>query len=130
MFTDCPPGPPALKTSILRSLSFIFKSTSSASGKTATVASISYAGDNVSSATVQDAFPSSTPTYTTSQRRVTVQHSHHGMHDTDNNVVIEGVKSEVSPTYLTSSISDSDTTIQVNDATAFHTVINLSLIHI
>ena len=94
------------------------------SGKTATVASISYAGDNVSSGTVQDAFPSSTPTYTTSQRRVTVQHSHHGMHDTDNNVVIEGVKSEVSPTYLTSSISDSDTTIQVNDATAFHTVIN------
>ena len=46
------------------------------------------------------------------------------MHDTDNNVVIEGVTSEVSPTYLTSSISASDTTIQVNDATAFHTVIN------
>ena len=38
MLTDCPPGPPALKTSIRKSESFIFKSTSSASGKTATVA--------------------------------------------------------------------------------------------
>ena len=98
--------------------------TGGTSTKTATVGSITYSGDNVSSSTVQDAFPSSTPTYTTSQRRVTIQHSHHGMHDTDNNVVIEGVTSEVSPTYLTSSISASDTTIQVNDATAFHTIIN------
>ena len=38
VLTDCPPGPPALNTSILKSESFIFKSTSSASGKTATVA--------------------------------------------------------------------------------------------
>ena len=38
MLTDCPPGPPALKTSILKSESLIFKSTSSASGNTATVA--------------------------------------------------------------------------------------------
>jgi peptide chain release factor 1 len=35
---DCPPGPPALKTSILKSESFILRSTSSASGSTATVA--------------------------------------------------------------------------------------------
>ena len=94
------------------------------SGKTATVASVTYSGDAVSSSVVQNAFPASTPTYTTSQRRITVQHSHHGMHDTDNNVILEGIKSEVSDTYLTSSISDSDTAIQVNDATAFHTVIN------
>ena len=38
VFTDCPPGPPERKTSILKSLSLIFISTSSASGKTATVA--------------------------------------------------------------------------------------------
>ena len=38
VFTDCPPGPPARKTSILRSDSLIFKSTSSTSGNTATVA--------------------------------------------------------------------------------------------
>ena len=36
--TDCPPGPPDLKTSILKSESLIFTSTSSASGRTATVA--------------------------------------------------------------------------------------------
>ena len=46
------------------------------------------------------------------------------MNDIDNNVEISGVTSEVSPTYLTSSISDSDTTIQVNDASAFHIIIN------
>ena len=38
VLTDWPPGPPALKTSILKSDSFISISTSSASGKTATVA--------------------------------------------------------------------------------------------
>ena len=38
VFTDCPPGPPALNTSILKSDSFILRSTSSASGSTATVA--------------------------------------------------------------------------------------------
>ena len=38
VFTDCPPGPEALKTSILKSFSSIFTSTSSASGNTATVA--------------------------------------------------------------------------------------------
>ena len=38
VLTDCPPGPPSLKTSILRSDSLIFKSTYSTSGKTATVA--------------------------------------------------------------------------------------------
>ena len=38
VFTDCPPGPLDLKTSILRSLSRTSISTSSASGRTATVA--------------------------------------------------------------------------------------------
>jgi peptide chain release factor 1 len=38
VLTDCPPGPPALKTSILKSASLICISTSSASGNTATVA--------------------------------------------------------------------------------------------
>ena len=38
VFTDCPPGPLDLKTSILKSASLILTSTSSASGKTATVA--------------------------------------------------------------------------------------------
>ena len=46
------------------------------------------------------------------------------MHDLNNNVVISGIVSEVSDTYLTSSISASDTAINVNDATAFHRIIN------
>ena len=50
------------------------------------------------------------------------------MHDPLNNVTIEGVESEVSPTYLTASISNSDTSLSVNDATAFHKIINGSAI--
>ena len=38
VLTDWPPGPPALKTSILKSESLICMSTASASGKTAMVA--------------------------------------------------------------------------------------------
>ena len=38
VLTDWPPGPPALNTSILKSESLIWISTSSASGNTATVA--------------------------------------------------------------------------------------------
>ena len=62
--------------------------------------------------------------YTTDQRRVRILHPNHGMHDTDNNVVLTGITSEVSDTYLTSSISASDTSISVNDANAFHKLIN------
>ena len=46
------------------------------------------------------------------------------MHDADNNVSLRNIVSEVSDTYLTSSISASDTSIQVNDGSAFHTIIN------
>ena len=46
------------------------------------------------------------------------------MHSASNNVVITGVASEVSPTYLTAAISATDTTFNVNDASAFHQIIN------
>ena len=98
--------------------------TGSLSGVTATVSTESVAGDAVESGAVSDAFVNTAPTYTSSQRRVRVDHTNHGMHDLNNNVVITGVASEVSDTYLTSSISASDTTINVNDATAFHRIIN------
>ena len=94
------------------------------SAVTATVNSVSYSGDIIEGGAVSDAYPSSSPTYTSSQRKVKVSHSNHGMHDLDNNVEIVGIASEVSDTYLTSSISAADTSIQVNDATAFHTIIN------
>ena len=81
-------------------------------------------GDRVSSATVQAATQSGAPTYDTSNKKIRIAHSDHGMHDLDNNVIIEGAISEVSPTYLTSAISASDTAVNVNDATAFHKIIN------
>ena len=46
------------------------------------------------------------------------------MHSTANNVTIEGAVSEVSDTYLTAAISNTDTAIAVNDGTAFHKTIN------
>ena len=46
------------------------------------------------------------------------------MHSSANNVVISGIKSEISPTYLTAAISATDTSLNVNDASAFHTIIN------
>ena len=82
------------------------------------------AGDAVSSGAIQPAFPDATPTYATTQRKVKIFHSNHGMHDPLNNVTVENVESEVSPTYLTASISASDTSVSVNDATAFHKIIN------
>ena len=98
--------------------------TGGGSTTTATVSSVTYSGDAIESSAVSDSYPSTTPTYTTSQRKVRVSHSNHGMHDLDNNVIIEGITSEVTDTYLTSAISASDTSINVNDATAFHTTIN------
>lgn len=94
------------------------------SSVTATVATVTYSGDAVEAAAVSDAFVSTTPTYSTNQRKVRINHSNHGMHDVDNNVDISGVTSEVGDTFLTSSISSTDTSISVNDALAFHTRIN------
>lgn len=94
------------------------------SSVTATVSTVTYSGDAVEASVVSNAFVSTTPTYTTDQRKIRVNHSNHGMHDVDNNVVITGVTSEVGDTFLSSSISASDTSISVNDALAFHTRIN------
>ena len=101
--------------------------TGSESAKTASISTVVapvYSGDAVESSAVSDAFPNTTPTYTTSQRKIRMIHTNHCMHSLSNNVSIAGVKSEVSSTTLTSSISASDTTINVNDATAFHKIIN------
>ncbi len=98
--------------------------TGGGSSVTATVNSVTYSGDVVEGGAVSDAFVGTAPTYTTSQRKIRVYHSNHGMHDLDNNVTLEGVISEISDNYLTSAISASDTSIAVNDATAFHKIIN------
>jgi len=93
------------------------------SDTTATVATVTYSGDAVETGTISSAFPATgiTPAYTSDQRKITLYHSNHGMHDLNNNVTITGIVSEISPTFLTTSISDSDTSISVNDASAFHT---------
>jgi len=91
---------------------------------TATVSSIVYSGDAVEASAVSDSFVSATPTYSTAQRKVRVYHSNHCMHSSSNNVVISGIVSEVSDTSLTASLSASDVSISVSDATAFHKVIN------
>ena len=91
---------------------------------TATVSSVTYSGDSVEASAISDAYPTATPTYSTSQRKVRIAHSNHCMYSASNNVIITDVKSEVSPTYLTAAISATDTSLNVNDASAFHTVIN------
>jgi hypothetical protein len=74
----------------------------------------SYAGDSLQK------FPSTTPTYSEATKKITVLHSNHCMHDYSNNVIISGVRSEISSTVLRQAISDSDTTLSVGDAGAFH----------
>ena len=98
--------------------------TGGTSSTTATVSSISYAGDAVESTAIQPSFPTGTPTYATTQRKIRVYHSNHCMHSASNNVIVEGVVSEVSDTALTASISSTDTSVAVGDATAFHKIIN------
>jgi len=102
--------------------------TGGTSTKTATVSSITYSGDAVESAAIAASYPTGTPTYSTSQRKIRVYHSNHCMHSASNNVIIEGAVSEVSDTALTASISASDTSVAVGDATAFHKLINGSAI--
>jgi len=98
--------------------------TSNVTANLSTVTPPTYSGDAVLSSVIANAFPVSTPTYSSAQRKVRVNHSNHNMHDLSNNVVIEGIKSEVTDTFLTAAISASDTTVTVNDASAFHKIIN------
>ena len=94
------------------------------SGKTATVNVFTPSGDAVETGAISDAFPDVTPTYTTDQRKIKVYHTNHAMHDIANNVTLTGLISEISDTYLTAAISATDTSITVNDASAFHKTIN------
>ena len=98
--------------------------TGGTSGKTATVNVFTPAGDAVESAAISDSYPNVTPTYTSDQRIIKVYHTNHAMHDVANNVTLSGLISEVSDTYLTAAISNTDTSITVNDASAFHKIIN------
>jgi len=98
--------------------------TGGTSNTTATVSSITYAGDAVEAGAISDIVSTTQPTFQPSEKKIRVAHSNHCMHSPSNNVVITGVESEVSPTYLTAAISATDTTFNVNDASAFHQIIN------
>jgi hypothetical protein len=77
-----------------------------------------YAGDSYNK------YISTPPSFASSERRVKILHSNHGMHDITNSVVISNAVSEVSPTTLRTSITTTDLTLSVADATAFHKTIN------
>ena len=98
--------------------------TGGTSNTTATVSSITYAGDAVEGGAISDIVSTTQPTFQPTEKKIRVAHSNHCMHSASNNVVITGVESEVSPTYLTAAISATDTTFNINDASAFHQIIN------
>ena len=96
-----------------------------ASLDTSTIASApTYAGDMTNSGALLRAYPASAVIYTSEQRKIRVRHSNHCMHDTRNNVTISNVRSEIDATTLTNSIGVDDTTLAVDDASAFHKFIN------
>jgi len=89
---------------------------------------VSLTGDDIND------YPSAPISYFNNATEVTVLHANHCMHDIGNNVRISGVISEVSPTiidsaYHTNGITATDGvgtsfSLHVNDAAAFHTIIN------
>jgi len=79
--------------------------------------STSYSGDSLQK------YLSLTPSYSSVSKRVTVLHANHGMHDTTNQVTISGILSEIPPTTLKTTITSSELSLSVSDASAFHTII-------
>ena len=112
-------------TLILNYLSYAFDASdtlTNAAGTSATITSITYSGDSY------DAYPTQAPSFVADDKEVAVFHRNHGMHQRTNNVEIEGVISEVPPTVLTSSLAAGTTSIQVQDASQFHTIVGGSII--
>jgi len=87
------------------------------SGVSATITSINYSGDS------RNAYPTAAPSYPSDDKEVLVRHRNHGMHQRTNNVLIEGVVSEVPPTTLTTTLTVGSSTIQIQDASQFHRII-------
>ena len=79
---------------------------------------VTAAGDSV------NAYPVAQPTYNNDERECWVYHQNHGMHDRQNNVEIEGIMSEITPTSLTAALAADSLSISVESAAGFHTVVN------
>ena len=89
-----------------------------AGGWSATVTSSTESGDSFG------AYLPSAPTFANDEKEILIYHRNHGMHHRANNVSIEGVQSEISPTSLTSALATGATSITVDNASTFHTVVN------
>lgn len=92
--------------------------------QTATISSLTYSGDQVDAGAYISPTVTQKGAFATNQQYVTIRHSNHCMHDTNNNVQITGVRSEVDPTYLLNAIGATETSITVDNASLFHKVIN------
>jgi len=91
---------------------------SNTGGATATVSAVTYSGDS------KGVYLSLAPSYSSDEKEILILHNNHCMHQRTNHVSIEGVLSEVSPTYLTNSLTATATSISVNTAVDFHTIVN------
>ncbi len=89
-----------------------------AGGWSATVTSSVESGDSFG------AYLATAPVYASDEKEILVYHRNHGMHQRTNNVKIEGAISEVGNTSLTSALAAAATTITVDNAIAFHKVVN------
>ena len=86
-------------------------------GTSATITSINYAGDSYT------AYPTQAPSFPSDDKEVLIYHRNHGMHQRTNNVELMGIVSEVPDTTLTTTLAQSSTSIQVQDASQFHNII-------
>ena len=91
-------------------------------GTSATLSTASYSGDSY------NAYPTASPSFPADDKEVLVYHRNHGMHQRTNNIEIEGIISEVPDTSLTTTLAQGATTIQLSDASQFHTVIGGAVI--
>jgi len=86
-------------------------------GTSATLSTHTYSGDSYT------AYPTGAPSYPADDKEVLVYHRNHGMHQRTNNVEVSGIISEVPDTSLTTTLAAGATTIQLSDASQFHTII-------
>lgn len=95
---------------------------------TATISTVAYTGDLSNANAIQTTTVTLKAAYALQQQYIQIRHSNHCMYDTRNNVTITGAQSEVIPTYLTNSVSATETSLVVEDALEFHKIINGSAI--
>lgn len=107
--------------------------TMTVSGSTVGTGVIASAGYSTSGDEINK-YITATPSFYNTANTILVRHQNHGMHDSANHVFISGVTSEISPTIIDAAFHTNGLTVldgistdfelHVNDASAFHKVIN------